>query len=211
MKVFSPTLEEFEKQCNELMDTLLGDPATIEERVSAMSITEYAQLRKGSFQYLRTGNAVLNSLATFLRDGYKPWAVGATIENDPLRTDTNRKVYTDYNKVTNGVYTTRFENLLVVRAKDKEYRVHEAAIALEKSLTIKVDDVSYKAEKIIDVLWAGWECDSKAWLVKCGDTYKVVATNHGTYFFADQEFLLERIAEYEKALRSTKEFLVQIR
>jgi hypothetical protein len=210
MKVFSPTLEEFEKQCNELMDTLLGDPATIEERVSAMSITEYAQLRKGSFQYLRTGNAVLNSLATFLRDGYKPWAVGATIENDPLRTDTNRKVYTDYNKVTNGVYTTRFENLLVVRAKDKEYRVHEAAIALEKSLTIKVDGVSYKAEKVIDVLWAGWECDSEAWLIKDGDTYKVATTDHGSHYFADKDFLLEKIAEYEKALRETKEFLVWI-
>ena len=210
MKVFSPTLEEFEEQCDELMDNLLGVPATFEERVSAMSITEYAQLRKGSFQYLRTGNAVLSSLATFLRDGYKPWAAGVIIENDPLRTDTNRKVYTDYNKVTNEVYTTRFENLPVVRAKDKEYRAHLAAIALEKSLTVKVDGVSYKAEKVIDVLWAGWECDSEAWLIKDSDTYKVVTTDHGSHYFADKDFLLEKIAEYEKALRETKEFLVWV-
>jgi hypothetical protein len=210
MKVFSPTLEEFEKQCNELMDTLIGDPATFEERVLAMSMDEFKQVRSNSHLYSSAGYATLRKLAEFLRNGFNPYAQGVKISDDPLRTILTMDIYRGYSIVINKVYQERYADIPAIQAKNVEYRAHEQAIALERKLTICIDGITYKAEKVIEVLWAGWECDSEAWLIKDGDTYKVATTDHGSHYFADKDFLMEKIAEYEKALRETKEFLVWI-
>jgi hypothetical protein len=210
MKDFSPTLEEYTNQFTELMDAILGDSTTFEERISAMSMDEYKHIRETVNGYQRDCYAFQAKLAEFLRDGYCPWAEESASVSDPLRTQANSKIFGDYRRASIEPYLERFTNVPAVQAKEEEYRANERAIAFEKSLTITVDGVSYKAEKVIDVLWAGWECDSEAWLIKDGDTYKVATTDHGSHYFADKDFLMEKIAEYEKALRETKEFLVWI-
>ena len=210
MKVFSPTIEEFGKQCNELMDTLLGDPSTLEERVLAMSMNEYRQMLMDMYTYTNASNGVRNNLAKFLRNGFNPWDTKAIDENDPLRTVENNAMYISYLDVSERLYRERYADLTAVRAKDKEYRAHEKAIALERKLTICIEGVTYRAEKVIEVLYSGWECDGEAWLIKDGDTYKVATTNHGSHYFEDKDFLEAKIAEYTEALRNTKEFLIRI-
>lgn len=54
------------------------------------------------------------------------------------------------------------------------------------------------------VLWEGWECDSKAWVMERQDgTRYLKMTSHGGAYEAKTEQLHERIAEYENVLKQT--------
>lgn len=55
------------------------------------------------------------------------------------------------------------------------------------------------------ILYSGWECDDKAWLIKdSGDNYFCFGTNHGSLCQLDKKELMEKIEEYEKVLRDTR-------
>lgn len=44
------------------------------------------------------------------------------------------------------------------------------------------------------MLYAGWECDSDAWIIKTGDgSLQLVLTNHGSAYIADESELREQI------------------
>ena len=77
----------------------------------------------------------------------------------------------------------------------------------ERLKYITVNGVDYKADKVIDVLWSGWESDQQAWLVNDNGVPKLVATNHGQHMFVSLGFLEERIAEYERVLSESREVL----
>jgi hypothetical protein len=58
------------------------------------------------------------------------------------------------------------------------------------------------------VLWAGWELDSHAWVMKRPDgTHYLCMTNHGEEYEAGSEELNERIAAYERAISDSREAL----
>ena len=79
--------------------------------------------------------------------------------------------------------------------------------AIEKSKIIEVNGKTFKALEVIDVLWAGWESDDKAWLVNDDGVLKLVASNHGTLHFTGKEFLEEKINEYQLAIENSKKLL----
>jgi len=58
------------------------------------------------------------------------------------------------------------------------------------------------------VLWEGWDCDSRAWVMERPDgTRYLRMTNHGYPYEATHETLHDRIAKYERTLRLTRNAL----
>lgn len=58
------------------------------------------------------------------------------------------------------------------------------------------------------VLWEGWDCDSKAWVMERPDgTRYLRMTNHGNQYESNPRELHDRIAEYERTLRLTRNAL----
>lgn len=55
------------------------------------------------------------------------------------------------------------------------------------------------------VLWEGWDCDSKAWVMERADgTRYLRMTNHGSPYESSPKALNSRIDEYERVLRLTR-------
>lgn len=61
------------------------------------------------------------------------------------------------------------------------------------------------------VLFEGWECDSKAWVVedKKGKRW-IETTNHGSKCIATKEFLEDQIEFYQSAIDQTKHALALV-
>ena len=58
------------------------------------------------------------------------------------------------------------------------------------------------------VLWDGWECDSKAWVMERPDgTRYLRMTNHGGAYEAKPEELRDKLCEYEKVMADTRKAL----
>lgn len=61
------------------------------------------------------------------------------------------------------------------------------------------------------VLWAGWECDSVAWIMeRPNKTRYLLMTNHGGKYEAEIDQLHERIAEYEDVIAQTRKAITLI-
>lgn len=55
------------------------------------------------------------------------------------------------------------------------------------------------------VLWEGWDCDSRAWVMERPDgTRYLRMTNHGSPYESSPKALNSRIDEYERVLRLTR-------
>lgn len=110
------------------------------------------------------------------------------------------KEYTDtyYSVIEDGL-----SQYAIYSQKQQELTEYRARAEITRQLQVSVDGTSYVAEQVIDVLWSGWDCDSKAWLVNDNGAMRVVATNHGGTYFADAAFLNDKIAEYEHAIKET--------
>lgn len=76
----------------------------------------------------------------------------------------------------------------------------------EKILNSIID--SKKITKILyefEIMWVGWEIDSKGWIVQCDDnTKRIVMTNHCTPYFATENDLISKIKDYQGAIDNTK-------
>ena len=64
--------------------------------------------------------------------------------------------------------------------------------------------VEYKSVAYTDVLWAGWECDSLAWVTKKEGENVLITTDHGCRKITDKSFLENKIKEYEEAIEKSK-------
>lgn len=54
------------------------------------------------------------------------------------------------------------------------------------------------------LLWCGWECDSRGYVVEQDEKIFVVLTNHGEFYRANKKELEEKIKEYEQTIEDTK-------
>ena len=60
-----------------------------------------------------------------------------------------------------------------------------------------------------DVLWAGWECDSHAWVMeKPNGVRYIVMTTHGTPYVATRKELEDRLDEYRRVIEDTEKAAV---
>lgn len=69
---------------------------------------------------------------------------------------------------------------------------------------VRVDGKDYKAIKAFDILYSGWECDGKGWIVQTDEGNKIVLTNHGQAYFAHEKELREHLSNYAKAISDTE-------
>ena len=61
------------------------------------------------------------------------------------------------------------------------------------------------------VLWAGWECDSDAWIMERPDgTRYLRMTNHDEEYEAKLEELHARISEYEAVIAQSRKALAML-
>lgn len=78
----------------------------------------------------------------------------------------------------------------------------------------KTDMVYQKMNKIvksIDVLWPGWECDPRAWLIETDEGLEILTTKYGKIVKIDCEFLIERINFYKNVVKETEWVLEKMR
>jgi hypothetical protein len=67
----------------------------------------------------------------------------------------------------------------------------------------------YRLIKWIDVMHCGWEGDTQMWLVQPKNSPKPVAitTSHGRHYVMQTQEVREKVEEYMRAWRETKDFL----
>lgn len=59
----------------------------------------------------------------------------------------------------------------------------------------------------IPVFHQGWELDDTAWVIEHEGRRAIIATNHGGAYFADESFIIEKIAEYKDAISKSRNAL----
>ena len=128
-------------------------------------------------------------------------------ENDPIKKAKYKNIINSYKNIYFDTINSRFKDFSIYNEKVQELKSFNEQRAYEESLKIKVGEKEFVAEQIIDVLWSGWECDAKAWLVNDNGEKKIVVTDHGTPYFAEPNFLEEKIKLYQKTIEDTQNML----
>ncbi len=113
----------------------------------------------------------------------------------------------NYREVFDAVWNERVETAKAIQDLNAQRRAQFDQEAQEAKLRVTIDGVQYRAEKAIDVLWCGWECDHTAWLVVINGERKLVGSDHGQQRVMDASFLEERIASYQRAIDESKTLL----
>ncbi len=112
-----------------------------------------------------------------------------------------------YREVLDTVWNERVETAKAIQELNAGRRAKFEQEAQEAKLRVTIDGVQYRAEKTIDVLWCGWECDHTAWLVVINGERKLVGSDHGQQRVMDASFLEERIVSYQRAIDESKTLL----
>lgn len=133
--------------------------------------------------------------------------VGIDWDKDPIIKKEHQVFIHSYRDIYNNVINAELEKFKIYNQKNLELREYFVQEQYEKSLKITVDEKEFIAKKVIDVFWSGWECDDKAWLVNDNGENKIVVTDHGASYFTDKEFLINKIKEYEAAIKATQDML----
>lgn len=116
----------------------------------------------------------------------------------------NKKIFLN---IYENVYHQFIFNVDIYQKKLKEWHNYQQQQNYQKSLIIEINNETIIAEKCIDVLWSGWECDDKIWLVKHNNEMKLVTSNHGEKIFVDTSFLQNKIEEYQHAINQSNELI----
>ena len=131
-------------------------------------------------------------------------------DKDPIHQEDNKALIATYRHVYEDVFDKHIKQFTVYLEKSTQLQEYFKQKTYEQSLQVEVDDKQFIAEKVIDVFWSGWECDDKVWLVVDEGQKKIVASNHGQTYFADKDFLEEKIKEYQQAISDTQDLLNQL-
>lgn len=68
---------------------------------------------------------------------------------------------------------------------------------------VKVGLVEYEVVFKFDTLYCGWECDPHGYVVKTPEGLRLVHSNHGIKYFAQQAEFLDFIEDYKKVIEDT--------
>ncbi len=80
---------------------------------------------------------------------------------------------------------------------------------LSEAVTDRFGDIGYEAVAVVPILWAGWECDSFAVLVRLADGRHEIVFPDGTGMSGQtpEQLLESRIREYERVTQLTRAFI----
>jgi len=77
-----------------------------------------------------------------------------------------------------------------------------------KVITVKGKE--YEVIHEFPVMHEGWECDHCGFVVNKNEKPALVLSDHGSFYFAKNKELEEKIAEYREAMKLSKQALVMI-
>jgi hypothetical protein len=206
--------EEFRQYCQEFFDTgSFESPETLEQEIGGLPPTKFAAWRDNMIcEYHKKYDFVRDIIAQIREaEGFSTklrpdmdWS------KDPLKKIENLSIVQSYMQAHDDIFAENVKRFPIYNKKETELNNYIVGESNRQKLAVIVDNKSFMAETVIDVLWAGWECDDRAWLVNDDGVLRVVATNHGEPYFVEPEFLKNKISEYKTALQKTEAMLERL-
>jgi len=204
------SLEDYKGECADLMEKILLKSTggkSIQEKIHNMGNQEFNDWKANiALSYDKKFEPVREYIAK-VRDAYGYSVAAATnIAADPIL----REPYAGEIKRYRHTFETPLKNFFNnqhILEKTRQVISEYKKDAAKKELEIVVGGDKYTAVDMCEVLWSGWECDEKIWVVNKGGQFKLVGSDHGEKYFVDESFLTERIQAYEAAIESSKRLL----
>lgn len=202
--------QQYQAQCEKFFSQ--GDfqsNEVLSQKIGKMNATEFKDWQSAMFSEYDKNFEVIRAIIKNIREseGFKTWEADVDWDKDPLQKEEHKNYVNQYKSIYNDVFQENTAKYDIYLQKCNELQEHYKKEQYAQSLKVSVEDKDFVAEQVIDVYWTGWECDDKAWLVNDNGQMKVVASNHGSKYFADKEFLENKIKEYEQAVEQTKKML----
>lgn len=199
------TLEQYKDYCMSFFSQF--DKEQLNAQLASMSIEDfqdwYHQTSTDYYEYLQP----VKDLVKLIRGDYDV----RSDADDPMDEEENDQLARQYRETHNSVYQEYFDSMTGYVQKISDLEQYYKDQEQERLLTIKVDGQTFKALKVISVLWSGWESDQYAWLVKVNEEVRLVTSNHGCLKFTDKAFLEEKLAEYKQAMVETQDMLSMLK
>lgn len=205
--------QQYQAQCEKFFSQ--GDFQSNEilsQKIGKMNATEFKEWQSAMFNEYDKNFEVIRAIIKNIREseGFKTWEADVDWDKDPLQKEENKSHVNQYKSIYNGVFEENTAKYEIYLQKCNELQEHYKKEQYAQSLKVSVGNKDFVAEQVIDVYWTGWECDDKAWLVNDDSQMKIVASDHGSKYFADKEFLENKVKEYQKAIEETQKMLNQL-
>jgi CRISPR/Cas system CSM-associated protein Csm4 (group 5 of RAMP superfamily) len=204
------SVEEFKEQCQKFISNLQAQEDW-NKKISQMTLEEFQQWNKEMLESYYSCYEIVKELIKQIRGDYDPLKDYDSDKEDPLKEEDNQKFFRQYRDTFENIYQQFIDSMPAFAQKQQELKDYRDAEAQERLLNIEVDGKKFKALKAIEVLWSGWECDGTAWIVEDQGQKRLVASNHGELYFADKDFLEEKMKEYKEAIAETENALAMLK
>lgn len=202
------SLEDFTKMCQKTVDAEIKEESLKKiKEMTPLEFRNWINVIMGTKYY--TNMSVITQYVNeiFKTENYNP--VVDYDKKNPVIDGAYKEVVSKYREVYNDIANVFFENP-ILKEKHQELSEYLKKIEKEKEKKIEVNGKHFVAIDVCDVLWAGWECDDKAWLVNDGGQIKLVVSDHGQKYFEKKWYLEEKIKEYENAIAETKRLIEKL-
>lgn len=205
------TVAQYEDFCQQFFDQEpFNSVENITNHAKSMSLDDFNRwFIEVCQKYNQEKYGFVRFLVAQIRGDYDPLNDYQTKE-DPLKEENNQKLFQSYKEVFEQVFDKNFQNLEVIQTLLGQWREHVLVQAQEQAKNVEVEGQQFKAIAMCDVLWAGWECDDKVWIVQHEGQNKLIASNHGSTYFAQKQFLEDKIKEYEQAIEQSRKLLAML-
>ena len=206
---YTPTtsLDDYSKLCKGFFLRSPYNDADLPERILEMTEAQYNKFTLDMFDGYDKCRDVLVEIVRGIRGDYNFVWTDKKDPHDPAVEPENADVIKAYKQVLDGALEGFMESIKEFEIKRLSLSSEREALEIEKRKNITVQGTKYKAIGMCDVLYSGWECDSTAWVVQTPEGAKLVGSNHGSLYFVEEDYLLERISAYNKATKESLELL----
>lgn len=203
-------ITDYKKYCEEFFQQERFQSIEVfNKEITELSLEQFREFQDKLFDEYNKKDDIIRDMIKDIRTkaNFNVRAIDVDWEKDPVKKKEHQLVIHAYRDIYNNVFNENIAKFESYAKKYKEWQDHMAQKRHEESLKITVNGKDYVAEKVIEVLWSGWECDGSAWLVNDNGKMRVVMTNHGSTYFAEKSALEEKVKEYQDAIKNTQDMI----
>lgn len=203
-------VKEYKKYCEEFFQKdYFQSIESFNKEIGDLNSLEFKNWQLNLYKEYNNKEDEIREIIKYIRakENFNLRKIDIDWENDPMKKEEYQVVIKSYRDICNNVFNEQIAKFEIYGKKQKELEEYFIKKQYEDSLKVTVNGKDYIAEKVINVLWSGWECDGYAWLVNDDSKMKVVMTNHGATYFADKSVLEEKLKEYQDAIKNTQDIL----
>ena len=205
--IFHTSVADYTQLCHSFFDDLESKVQDIHRIVSGMDVHTFkewhAQILNDYYTHAYT---LVGELAQSIRTGYDVYT-RTDAENDPLKIEPGKSFFLSYRHTYEQVGDDRFQNLPCVQAQLEVVQRMKLAEQEEKLRHVEVEGEAFRALGTCEVLWSGWESDTRVWVVQQGEKKRLVGSDHGMVQFMEASFLEDRISAYKNAIANSEALL----